>query len=76
MKIQATQVMIILSETFTNCFIAALVSCDTCDGVTCHNGGTCEAGSVDFWCERSKGWTGRNCYLNGMVGILKKGILL
>ena len=57
--------MVSFSEAFTYCLITALVSCDTCDGVTCHNGGTCEAGPADFWCECSKGWTGRNCDLNG-----------
>ena len=45
--------------------VSARVSCDTCDGVMCHNGGACEAGPADFWCECSKGWTGRNCDLNG-----------
>ena len=54
-----------LCQIFSYCFLTAPVSCDNCDGVTCHNGGTCEVRPADFWCEYSKGWTGRHCSLNG-----------
>ncbi|KAI1308976.1 Neurogenic locus protein delta [Halotydeus destructor] len=37
------------------------VDLDDCQGVTCHNGGTCRDGPNDFRCQCPPGFAGRNC---------------
>ena len=54
-----------LSDMLSYLLLTVLVLGDPCESVTCHTGGTGEIQNEDFWCECSKGWTGRNCNLNG-----------